>query len=76
MVPFGSLLYYGTYYLGYLKRDPNFENYPHVLSPGAFLESEKKVLNSKTVEMMLMITMKLSRFPSSTLLPFFWGFPY
>ena len=48
MVPFGSLLYYGTYYLGYLKRDPNFENYPHVLSPGAFLESEKKVLNSKS----------------------------
>ena len=25
---FGSLIYYGTYYLGYPKRDPNFDNYP------------------------------------------------
>ena len=24
---FGSLIYYGTYYLGYPKRDPNFDNY-------------------------------------------------
>ena len=24
----GSLLQYGTYYLGYPKRDFNFENYP------------------------------------------------
>ena len=26
---FGSLLKYGTYYLGYPKRDPNFDNYPY-----------------------------------------------
>ena len=26
-VPFGSLIQYGTYYLGYPKRDPNFDNY-------------------------------------------------
>ena len=25
---FGSLLLYGTYYLGYPKRDHNFDNYP------------------------------------------------
>ena len=25
---FGSLLEYGTYYLGYPKKDPNFHNYP------------------------------------------------
>ena len=25
----GSLLYYGTYYLGYPKGDPNFDNHPY-----------------------------------------------
>ena len=32
MVPFkkfGSLSYYGTYYVGYPKRDPNFDIYPY-----------------------------------------------
>ena len=27
---FGSLIYYGTYYSGYPKKDPNFDNYPYV----------------------------------------------
>ena len=27
--PWGSLIYYGTYYLGYPKRDPNFDIYPY-----------------------------------------------
>ena len=27
---FGSLLQYGTYYLGYPKRDSDFDNYPYV----------------------------------------------
>ena len=26
---FGSLLEYGTYYLGYSERDHNFDNYPN-----------------------------------------------
>ena len=26
---FGSLLLYGTYYLGYPTRDPNFDNHPY-----------------------------------------------
>ena len=26
----GSLLYYGTYYLGYPKGDPNFDNHPYL----------------------------------------------
>ena len=26
---FGSLLKYGTEYLGYLERDPNFDNHPN-----------------------------------------------
>ena len=30
MVLFGSLLKYGTYYLGYPKRDLNFDNHPCV----------------------------------------------
>ena len=29
---FGSLVQYGTYYLGYPKRDPNFDNQPCVSS--------------------------------------------
>ena len=29
MVPFWVLLQYGTYYLGYPKRDHNFDNYPY-----------------------------------------------
>ena len=27
---FGSLLQYGTYYLGYTKRELNFDNYPNI----------------------------------------------
>ena len=31
MVPFGSLLYYGTEYLGDPKEDHNFDNHPCIL---------------------------------------------
>ena len=29
MLPFGSLLEYGTYYLGYPNKDHNFDNHPY-----------------------------------------------
>ena len=33
---FGSLIYYGTYYLGYPKRDPNFDNYPYAQASSTY----------------------------------------
>ena len=45
---FGSLLSYGTYYLGYPKRDPNSDSHPHIL-PSCQPETKTSTLHSSTM---------------------------
>ena len=42
MVPFGSLLYYGTYHVGCPQRDLNVDNYPFLFQEGVFNVSKTK----------------------------------
>ena len=41
--PLGYRLFYGTYYLGVPKSDPDFGNYPNVIYSYPYLETLRKI---------------------------------